>query len=257
MPHERRDWNRPRTGKDHRNGKDIYPEQFAATFPFRGVEFGNWVNQIERSACLNEAYDALMDMALVLGVPEDEVSLENMLAIAFGARGSGKASAHYEPVKRVINLTKTRGAGSLAHEWFHALDNHVLISQGNPLLYASESPEKIADSGIAQVFQSLRGAIKANGFYERSQKCDAYKTKSYWSTMIELCARGFEKYIITKLDELGWHNDYLANIKTFEGYEKPEMYPYPSDSEIKALIPYYDSVIKSVLDQNEILKQTA
>ena len=44
------------------------------------------------------------------------------LAIAFGARGSGSALAHFEPARNVINLTKLKGAGSLAHEWGHALD---------------------------------------------------------------------------------------------------------------------------------------
>ena len=31
--------------------------------------------------------------------------------------------AHYEPLLEVINLTKLRGAGCLAHEWAHALDD--------------------------------------------------------------------------------------------------------------------------------------
>ena len=30
--------------------------------------------------------------------------------------------AHYEPARNVINLTRLKGAGSLAHEWGHALD---------------------------------------------------------------------------------------------------------------------------------------
>lgn len=45
------------------------------------------------------------------------------LAIAFGSRGKGNALAHYEPSRAVINLTKMKGAGSLAHEFGHALDD--------------------------------------------------------------------------------------------------------------------------------------
>lgn len=52
------------------------------------------------------------------------------LAIAFGARGSGAALAHYEPERNVINLTKMKGAGCLAHEWGHALDNKIGIDCG-------------------------------------------------------------------------------------------------------------------------------
>jgi len=47
-----------------------------------------------------------------------------------GSRGSGNASAHFEPGAVVINLTKTKGAGTLAHEWFHALDNYFSRIRG-------------------------------------------------------------------------------------------------------------------------------
>jgi len=132
----RRKDNRDRIGKDHRNGRDITVEQFQDTFGFRGGEFGKWVQQgknaKERQGILNAAYDGLMDMADVLGVPPRAISLGGRLGIAFGARGRGWASAHFEPDTFVINLTKTRGAGSLAHEWFHALDNHFQLKRGEP-----------------------------------------------------------------------------------------------------------------------------
>jgi hypothetical protein len=106
--------NRPRTAKDYRNGKDVTSEQFAETFGFRGGQFGKWVNQGEgrkdRQGMLNQAYDALMDLADIVGIPPRAVSLNGTLGLAFGARGSGTASAHYEPDTLVINLTKTRGA---------------------------------------------------------------------------------------------------------------------------------------------------
>jgi hypothetical protein len=78
-------------------------------------------------AALNHAYDALLDLAEAIGVPPKALSLNGALAIAFGARGTGgkdAALAHYERDKKVINLTKIRGAGSLAHEWFHAADHY-------------------------------------------------------------------------------------------------------------------------------------
>jgi Large polyvalent protein associated domain 38/Large polyvalent protein-associated domain 5/ADP-Ribosyltransferase in polyvalent proteins/Large polyvalent protein-associated domain 1 len=120
--------NRPRTGEDYRKGKDVSTEEFATTFGFRGVQFGEWVKQggkdNDRQGALNAAYDALMDLANIIEVPPKALSLEGTLGLAFGARGSGKAAAHFEPNNLVINLTKTQGAGSLAHEWFHALDNY-------------------------------------------------------------------------------------------------------------------------------------
>lgn len=120
--------NRPRAGKDHRGGRDVTAEQFQQQFGFRGGEFGKWVQQgkgdKERQALLNSAYDALMDLADIVGVEPRAISLNGTLGIAFGSRGTGWASAHFEPSNLVINLTKTRGAGALAHEWFHALDNY-------------------------------------------------------------------------------------------------------------------------------------
>ena len=76
---------------------------------------------------MNKAYDALIDMAEILNLPPRAISLNGSLGLAFGSRergGKNAPLAHYEPVKVVINLTKKNGAGSLAHEWFHALDNY-------------------------------------------------------------------------------------------------------------------------------------
>lgn len=70
-------------------------------------------------------YDALMDLAYALEIDPTDIALGNRLSIAFGARGSGNALAHYEPMREVINLTKMRGAGSLAHEWGHAFDDII------------------------------------------------------------------------------------------------------------------------------------
>ena len=130
----RRSLNEVRTGTDHRGGADITPEQFLETFGFRGVEFGNWVAQGDgskgRQGMLNDAYDAFMDLAEVVGVPPKALSLEGRLGIGFGSRGRGRASAHFEPGAVVINLTKTKGAGSLAHEWFHAVDNYFAGKRG-------------------------------------------------------------------------------------------------------------------------------
>ena len=113
---------------------DVTPDEFDRTFSFKGVQFGNWVSQgsggKDRQGLLNQAYDALMDLANIVGVPPKAISLNGSLGLAFGARGSGNASAHFEPSNLVINLTKTKGAGTLAHEWFHALDNYFSRQRG-------------------------------------------------------------------------------------------------------------------------------
>lgn len=132
FPFPERPWldNVQRIGSPRRTGS-VTVEQFHKTFGFRGGEFGNWNAGGDGQAVLNHAYDALLDLADVLGVPPRALSLNGELAVAFGARGHGgkgftaPGAAHYERDYEVINLTKEQGAGSLAHEWFHALDHYL------------------------------------------------------------------------------------------------------------------------------------
>ena len=120
-----------RTGAVRRDS-DATAKMLTDAFGFRAVEFGNWNNQVERQEVMNHAYDGLLDLAEILNIPAQAISLNGELALAFGARGQGLsgAKAHYEPAYAVINLTKLSGAGSLAHEWFHALDNYFARQDG-------------------------------------------------------------------------------------------------------------------------------
>lgn len=112
-----------RIGVDRRTG-DVDADQLRETFGFRGVNFGNWMNAADRQQHTNMAYDAFYDLADILGVPAKAMSLDGILGIAFGAQGKGGAAAHFVPGFNEINITKTTGAGSLAHEWGHALDHY-------------------------------------------------------------------------------------------------------------------------------------
>lgn len=94
-------------------------------FRLRGVQYGNWMDEESSREHTQHAGEALLDLAEILGVEPHEVSLNGRLGLAFGARGKGNAKAHYEPALTVVNLTKTRGGGSLAHEWGHFLDNVI------------------------------------------------------------------------------------------------------------------------------------
>lgn len=114
-----------RNGEDYRDNKDITGEDMMQTFSFKGGEFGNWLNENDRQQSLNYGYDALLDLSKALSIQPTDISLDGNLSIAFGSRGSGNALAHYEPDREVINLTKMKGAGSLAHEWGHALDDFI------------------------------------------------------------------------------------------------------------------------------------
>jgi hypothetical protein len=113
-----------RSGPEFRKS-NVDPEDFQKAFKTHGGQFGKWNSGKDGQTSLNHAYDSFHDLADVLGVAPEAVSLNGKLAMAFGARGTGgkdSARAHYEPGLDVINLTKMKGAGSLAHEWAHALD---------------------------------------------------------------------------------------------------------------------------------------
>lgn len=114
-----------RTGPACRSG-DIQESDLCDRFGLRGIEYGNWVSQNERQDMLNMAYDSMYDLSLAMGVPESFIGFHGQLALALGARGrGGNTAAHYEPARKVVNMTKTAGAGAFAHEWAHALDHHL------------------------------------------------------------------------------------------------------------------------------------
>ena len=125
-----------RKGANRRlEGEDISSERLMNEFGFKGVNFGNWMKtpsaRAEAQLHLNHAFDSFHDLAEIMRVPPKALSLNGMLGIAIGAQGSGGfAAAHFMPGVNEINITRTMGAGSLAHEWGHALDHYFAIQAG-------------------------------------------------------------------------------------------------------------------------------
>ena len=227
--------NRERKGRDWRGGKDVSAEDFREAFDFRGVEFGNWMQQKDRRQALNECYDSLMDLAMVCGVSPKALSLGGKLAMAFGARGVGKFNAHYEPDKVVINLTKTKGAGSLAHEWFHAIDNYFNMQGWDE--FATESTRNVERKEMAEAWKDLVRAINGSDYFKRSDKYARLKGSRYWIEPTELGARAFAVWVENRLSKYGTINDYLANNprlvdeKASDAEKKYAPYPFDKDAD--------------------------
>lgn len=249
---ERNAENAIRIGNDIRGGQNIDTEIFQAHFGFRGGEFGNWVKQDTRQKLLNETFEAITDLVQVLDIDPKVISLNGQLGIAFGARGSGSASAHYEPDKVVINLTKTKGAGCFAHEWWHALDNYFSRLGGNRLGFVSDGSSIGLNirKELKQAFDSVLKTLYLSDFYKRSASIDSYRSTPYWKTGREMTARAFESYIKEKLKDKGIQNDYLVNIKSPKGWNKSDYdirkYPYPLPEEMPEIIRSFDNFFASI-----------
>ena len=148
--------NLTRMGPVRRSGP-VTEAYLAETFGLRAIEYGNWVKDADRQAMLDLAFDSLSDMAVALDVPPEAMGFHGELALALGARGrGGHAAAHYEPARRVINLTKTMGAGTLAHEWSHALDHWLVYRNepGSPVLATTR--RHVEDSAQDPSLRALR-----------------------------------------------------------------------------------------------------
>lgn len=244
--------NRDRTGPERRKG-DVSPEQFSDAFGFRGVQFGNYVESPRRQADLNRAYDSLHDLADVLNVPTKALSLNGRLGLAFGARGKGKAAAHYEPGEVAINLTKGNGPGVLAHEWFHSLDNYFgrydvstdgKITSGGDYMTEAQRAGRVFKDGryvdaeypvrqeVYDAFKGVMKAINSSDMLRRSERLDGVRSKPYWSTDVEMAARAFERYVQDKARMAGVENDYLVNIRKAPEHNTDNTWAYPTNAEL-------------------------
>lgn len=236
------------SGEDYRGGTDITEETVIQTFGFSGIEYGKSMNQADRTAYLNHAYDSFLDMSKLLNVPPKALSLGGTLGLAFGSRGRGgrrAAAAHFEPMNNAINLTRMNGAGSMGHEYGHALANYFFrISRG---LQGSRAPgditrvlnqqanrnQEVSAGQLREPVAQAIGAVLRSLKYTKPEEDQSYRgmdslfykgafnadimdgrdmREPYWSSIEEMFARAFETYISVALKEKfpDFRNDFLV-----------------------------------------------
>lgn len=248
-----------RVGEDYRGGKDVDNAMFMETFGINGITYGNWVAGPERQAKLNATYDAFMDLSNLLGVPPRVISLNGELGIQFGASGRGSAMAHYRLDDVSINLTRKLGNGSLAHEWFHALDNYFQRRAGRALEMSSDHIRSGTDAmgmndQAAEAFIDLVRSIRNSDYKTRSGRMPG--KPGYWDSTTELMARAFQVYVVKKMEAEGLVNEYLSNYSTEEAYDAKDeeykeaisesRYPYPTAAEMKEFGPKFDAFLQAL-----------
>lgn len=273
--------------RDHRQGRDVDVQDFLQTFKFLpgGIDFGNWVNQSERTAHLNAIYDAMYDLADIAGIAPEMLGLNEKLKLAVGAQGrGGKTAAHFVPEANEINLTKTKGDGSLGHEWQHALDWNLRLSLNGRVLMGDTASTLQKTINVERVESNLRSILTntANSennrntppkkaffnaisnsrygeadiyrssyvdtqFYKDALELDRGKEKQYWSTPVEMLSRSFES-LIFDLSKGG--SPYLVGPTVADGYvTKKNGYPgttYPAGKERPKINEIYQQMIDQI-----------
>ncbi|QHW35493.1 hypothetical protein GZH47_31865 (plasmid) [Paenibacillus rhizovicinus] len=153
------------------------PEDLMTHYGYRGIQFGNWMEDAAGRYHVLCSGNAHADLAAILNIPRHSISFYGALGLAFGSRGTGKASAHFEPFRNVINLTKMNGGGALCHEWAHALDfnlnswSHGFANGMMAPLSACEAKlnDSLAANSIKAAFARLMEQIKkGNGTIRHS-----------------------------------------------------------------------------------------
>jgi hypothetical protein len=226
----------------------------------RGLQWGNAVTDSERAHHLTHAAHALKDLVDVLGLPEEMASVNGRLGLAVGARGHGRAMAHYEPSMRVINLTRKTGVGSLAHEWMHSVDNLMYgvlsgkydnlerdkepphteyISEKSHLFklnpFRDEHVQKMGDT-MKKIIDRLQSEVRPrmNEDVTKSGVKLNRNWRDYWFQNKEMFSRAFEKYVDHKLKLKGQKNTYLTGVSPHS--------LWPTETETEQLAPLFDQL---------------
>ncbi len=206
---------------DEYNGKSDQLEVIKR-YSLKGFEYGNWVNNNDRHDRLHATAQSLDNLSKIIGTKN--IGCDGMVGIAFGARGKSKALAHFEPNTFMINLTKEKGFGSLAHEYGHALDYFFGMFVDQSREYTSLVGGRTTRQYILPVGGDLRKLAMqiVNEIIHTpdGKKSETYKRwevnfgdADYWFRRNEIFARFFEQWVRFKLDQKNIKNTFLSKRK--------------------------------------------
>lgn len=241
---DRKAFNRNASGRTIPGAMSPSVEETLTRFKFKGFEFGNWLSQAERYDVFRAFQFCLADMIKWLGT--NNFGVDNQIGVAFGARGSGKALAHYEPTTNIINMTKKKGAGSLLHEYAHALDYTIGAFIDQCARYTSLSGGREKEQKSDNVGCQFRAMMNKILNYVRSTESFTKLKKithdsDYWCNSTELFARLTETYYAYYHNDS--HNYYLVKPTSF--YERSYGI-YLSKAEMDVIKPELDKFWKEV-----------
>lgn len=143
----------------------IKEDEIINQFGFKYVEFGNSLSDKEAKEHVRHFLGAITDLFETLNIDPKQINDLGQLSIAFASRGKRGSVAHYNLARRIINLNRRNGDGSVAHEWMHFLD-HLFWQRmkrfdiTNTGILASARTEDLTLSDSTRAFKELMRALK-------------------------------------------------------------------------------------------------
>jgi len=238
-----------------------------------GIEFGNWLSQQDRLNYLSGLGIALFDLHKALKFTPEQISIKGKLSVAFGARGRGKAMAHFEPGTFAINLTrysrppkvknrklgfsrveqilKDGGVGAFAHEYGHALDyfGGLHVERGDTFSLSGDKDTDPRPNPFWMKQNTLRGLMEkllfkicwktptvSSNYYTRLVKS---AHTEYYLQRNEIFARAFEIYVQLKLQKINTKN-------TFLNFPKYDTDVYMTIAEMQGVEKEFDSLMNAL-----------
>ncbi|MEH6577781.1 MAG: CLCA_X family protein [Amphritea sp.] len=223
-----------RRGPEVRNDQPVSFVDVRKRFDFSSIRIGRWVTQEERDRACGLFHDALVDLMTILRSPEALISLRGTLSLQYGIGGRPGVAAHYEPAARCFSLAKNAGPGSIAHEWFHALDHYLAdkaFSDAPQGMFASKAwlseatpvPHPLNDllfTCFRNIMLDEEGKTPSD-LFRISAQVDSTLGCVYYSQPEELCARAFEAFI----QDAGITNNFLVSGTKATAEAQKGLYP--------------------------------
>lgn len=151
---------------------DVTNARFKEVFGLKELEAGITIDQEYK----NSVYDAYLQLSEILGIPTEAIGLAGELTMSLGA--NNKDSALFRPTTATLSLNGD--SGDLAHEWFHALDNHFTsfrtsiarnTTPENANITMRPEPQMVYQSPTGKKYHGSKGTL-ANVLASAKSKSD-------------------------------------------------------------------------------------
>lgn len=197
----------------------LSPQEIVDKFGFNAVNYGVYVDDKWSKEHTKHFLGAMSDMGQMLNLDIKKTNQLGKLSIAFGAKGRKGAMATYFPQTKDINLTKSNGDGSVAHEWGHYFDNVIVELDQKKATNQFASDGFSPDAEIKALYKELFDFItKGNPLYTPKVPMTFYAKKYTYSdaptySVLRKNENGYTRYVEAKIEFKPTIEETLENIE--------------------------------------------